>query len=176
MERMGERIRYVREHVRSYTQEWVADKLGIDQPSYCKIEKGLKRILPEQLAKLGEVLNWPVEDFKSSAPIVVHVDHGHGVNGYNVVQNQQQHLMDEGLVKMLTEQMAQVIRDQAELLKETQADRARMLELLAYWSQGQGNHEVRHSGPDPESRSAANVFRQFADESPLLSYSPARPC
>lgn len=143
MERMGERIRYVREHVRRYTQEWVAEQLDMDQPTYCKMEKGQKRIPPEKLAKLGEVLNWPVEDFKSSAPIVVHVDHGNGVNGYNVVQNQQQHLMDPGLVKLLTEQMAQVIRDQADLLKETQADRARMLELLAYWSQGQGKKKEK---------------------------------
>ncbi len=136
MERMGERIRYVREHLRNYTQDWVAEQLGIDQPAYSKMEKGLKRIPPDQLTKLGEVLNWPVEDFKSSAPIVVHVDHGQGVNGYNVVQHQQQHLADDGLMKTMVEHMAQVIRDQAEMLKETQADRARMLELLAHWSQG----------------------------------------
>lgn len=138
MERMGNRIRYVRQHVRQLSQEYVAEQLNIDQPTYSKIEKGLKRIPPDKLAKLGEVLNWPVEDFKSSAPIVVHVDRSHGVNGYNIVQNQQQHLSDDGLVKTMMERLSQVIHDQAEMLRETQADRVRMMELLAYWAKGEG--------------------------------------
>ena len=100
-ERIGERVSFVRE-LRKKKQEEVADAIGMDQPRYSKAEKGKVRFTADQLDKLGEFLTWPVEDFMSSGPIVVHVENNHGNNnGYNVIQNQQQHTVPMDLFERM---------------------------------------------------------------------------
>lgn len=111
-ERMGERIEFVRE-LRQKKQAEVAEAIGMDQPRYSKAEKGKVRFTPEQLGKLGEILNWPVEDFMSTGPIVVHVENNHGGNnGYNVTENLQQHSVPADLV----ERMLQKNEDRWEMM------------------------------------------------------------
>jgi transcriptional regulator with XRE-family HTH domain len=132
-ERIGRKIERVR-NLRNYTQTYMAQQLGIQQNTYSLWEKG-KGLTEERVEAIAKILDVPVEELNNPAPFTVVMNHNHGNNGHVNVENQQQHLMDERLVKLLTEHMAQVIRDQSELLKEHQADRARMLELLANWVQ-----------------------------------------
>jgi hypothetical protein len=42
-------------------------------------------------------------------------------------------VVSEQVFKQITDQLATVIKDQNELLKETQKNRARMMDLLDYW-------------------------------------------
>ncbi|MBS1938152.1 MAG: helix-turn-helix transcriptional regulator [Bacteroidetes bacterium] len=133
-ERIGRKIERVR-NLRNYTQTYMAQQLGIQQNTYSLWEKG-KGLTEERVEAIAKILDVPVEELNNPAPFTLVMNHNHGNNGHVNVEHQQQHLMDERLVKLLTEHMAQVIRDQAELLKETQADRVRMLELLAHWSKG----------------------------------------
>lgn len=90
-ERMGERIEFVRE-LRRKKQAEVAEAIEMDQPQYSKVIKGKGRFTSAQLTKLGEVLNWPVEDFSGTGPLVVRVENSHGNNGYVNIENQQQSL------------------------------------------------------------------------------------
>jgi len=59
--KIGENIRKVRE-LRGYTQEYMAEKLGISQRAYSSIEKENKKIDTERLKKISEVLEVDVFD------------------------------------------------------------------------------------------------------------------
>lgn len=57
---IGEKIKNIRE-LRNYTQDYVADKLGITQAGYSKIEKGTTSMNFEKLEKLAIILEVDIE-------------------------------------------------------------------------------------------------------------------
>lgn len=58
---LGNRIKALRT-ARNYTQEQVADRLGISRQKYARIEKGLNSITLELLTKIAETLDVTVSD------------------------------------------------------------------------------------------------------------------
>ncbi|WP_289662262.1 helix-turn-helix transcriptional regulator [Flavobacterium panacagri] len=58
------KIRNIRE-LKNYTQEYMADKLGVTQAGYSKIEKGKTSLSYEKLVEIGRILDVSVEDIIS---------------------------------------------------------------------------------------------------------------
>ncbi len=134
--RKAKKIQKLRE-LRNLKQKFVADQLGISQSSYSALESGEVSIDEDRTAALAKLLGTTPEWLNSPDDVELVMNHNHGNNGYNVIQNQQQHLVSEDFLKQITEQLTTVIKDQNELLKETQKDRSRMLDLLDHWARAQ---------------------------------------
>ena len=58
---IGNKIKSIRE-LKNYTQEYMADQLGITQAGYSKIEKGKTSVSFEKLQKLSLILDLPLEN------------------------------------------------------------------------------------------------------------------
>lgn len=56
MQEIGKNIRKVRE-LRNYTQEYMAEHLGLSQSTYCNLEKGLADIKLSQMTKIAKILD-----------------------------------------------------------------------------------------------------------------------
>jgi transcriptional regulator with XRE-family HTH domain len=128
-----EKLRRLREK----PQKWMAHELGIAQSTYSDWESGDVDISDERTEQIAKILGTTAEWLNSPDDVELVMNHNHGNNGYNVIQNQQQHLVSEEFLKQITEQLTTVIKDQNELLKETQKDRSRMLDLLDHWARAQ---------------------------------------
>lgn len=59
---IGDKIRKTRE-AKGFSQEYVADKLGISQPAYNKVESGSTRPNPKRIAQLAEILDTDPEEW-----------------------------------------------------------------------------------------------------------------
>lgn len=83
---------------KNYTQEYMADQLGITQSSYCRWEKG--EVLPklDALEKAAMVLEVPVQALLNSEPFVL-TQHNNS-NGSGYIVNQSNHVPIEVLNKM----------------------------------------------------------------------------
>ncbi len=83
----GAKITSIRQ-ARGYSQQYVAEKLGMAQNAYSKIERDEKiKIDDKLLGKLAETLGVSVDDIKSPTPIVMNFHHspysGQISNQYN---------------------------------------------------------------------------------------------
>ncbi|SFC97190.1 helix-turn-helix transcriptional regulator [Flavobacterium phragmitis] len=58
------KIRNIRE-LKNYTQEYMAERLGVTQAGYSKIEKGKTSLSYEKLVDIGKILDVTVEDIIS---------------------------------------------------------------------------------------------------------------
>ena len=54
----GQKLRLLREF-RNYSQEYIAEKLGITQHAYSRIENNLTKLTAERLERLAAILNIP---------------------------------------------------------------------------------------------------------------------
>ncbi len=78
---VGQKIKKLRE-LKNYTQEFMADKLDMTQPSYSKIETGETDISYSKLEKIAEVLQLRPEDIVAfNEHMVFNVMHNQTVNG-----------------------------------------------------------------------------------------------
>ncbi len=59
---IGESIRKFRDE-KCYTQDLMANRLGITQSAYYKIESGMVKIKTERLIQIAEILGKPIEAF-----------------------------------------------------------------------------------------------------------------
>ncbi|MWB93072.1 helix-turn-helix domain-containing protein [Flavobacterium sp. GA093] len=57
---IGDKIKSIRK-LKNYTQEYIAEQLGITQAGYSKIEKGKTRMSLEKLQQLSLILELPIE-------------------------------------------------------------------------------------------------------------------
>lgn len=58
---IGDKIKSIRE-LKNFTQEYIADQLGITQAGYSKIEKGKTSLSLEKLEQLAVILELPLEN------------------------------------------------------------------------------------------------------------------
>jgi transcriptional regulator with XRE-family HTH domain len=66
----GQKLRLLREF-RNYSQEYIAEKLGITQHAYSRIENNQTKITAERLEKLAAILNIPpLELLSDKEPII----------------------------------------------------------------------------------------------------------
>lgn len=66
----GHKLRLLREF-RNYSQEYIAEKLGITQNAYSRIENNQTKITTERLAKLASILNIPLLELLSDREPVI---------------------------------------------------------------------------------------------------------
>ena len=67
----GQKLRLLREF-RNYSQEYIAEKLGITQHAYSRIENNQTRLTAERLEKLAAILNIPPLELLSDKEPVIH--------------------------------------------------------------------------------------------------------
>jgi len=61
MNKIGSKIRQIRE-IRGFSQEYIANELGITQPSYARLEKEDERISITRLINIAEILKTSVAE------------------------------------------------------------------------------------------------------------------
>lgn len=66
----GQKLRLFREF-RNYSQEYIAEKLGITQTSYSRIENNRTKLTAERLGQLAAILNVPTTDLLSDDEPVI---------------------------------------------------------------------------------------------------------
>lgn len=107
---VGSKIKKVRE-LRNYTQEHLADRLGMSQTGYSKIERGETDVPFSKLTQIAEVLDVKLEDlitfdennvFNNSTLHYCAFDHG---SVYNQLPEKLQQLYEDK-IKLLEEQVA----------------------------------------------------------------------
>lgn len=69
----GEKIKTIRE-LRGFSQEYVADQLGMAQNSYSKIETGQTRLLADTLRAVSEILGVSATDILSNRPTIINFE------------------------------------------------------------------------------------------------------
>lgn len=82
----GEKIRMIRE-LRGFSQEYMADKLGIKQNGYSKIELNQTRLTAEMLEKISKELGVTPIDILSHQPTVVNMASNHGTQGIGHIEH-----------------------------------------------------------------------------------------
>jgi transcriptional regulator with XRE-family HTH domain len=63
MEAVATKLRRIRE-IHGYSQEYVADRMGISQPAYWQKENGKRMPSDERFEQIAELYNLTVEDLK----------------------------------------------------------------------------------------------------------------
>jgi transcriptional regulator with XRE-family HTH domain len=66
----GQKLRKFREF-RNYSQEYIAEKLGITQNAYSRIETNQTKLTADRLRQLSEILDIPVSDLISDAELQI---------------------------------------------------------------------------------------------------------
>lgn len=82
----GDKIRMIRE-LRGFSQENMADKLGIKQNSYSKIETNQTRLTAEMLEKIARELGVTPIDILSHQPTVVNLASNQGTQGIGHIEH-----------------------------------------------------------------------------------------
>lgn len=73
----GEKIRMIRE-IRNYSQEHMADRLGIKQNSYSKIENNQTKLTTEMLQKIADALGVSPMDIMNQQPAIINLQSNQG--------------------------------------------------------------------------------------------------
>lgn len=72
---IGTKIRKVRE-LKSYTQEYMATRLGISQPAYAKLEKDDSDLTLSRIKNIADILEIKVEDLINFSDKYIFNNHG----------------------------------------------------------------------------------------------------
>lgn len=83
METTAQKVKKYREAL-NYSQEFVANELGISQPAYVKIEKGTTRINLKRLLKLSDILQVEPQELLEGSKTINQL---HNSNAYGFVEN-----------------------------------------------------------------------------------------
>jgi transcriptional regulator with XRE-family HTH domain len=120
MERIGTRIKRFRE-IKNLTQEHLAEKLGISQNSYSRLESETVKISTDRLKEIAEILDVPTEHLMNTeAPVYNFNNNSNKFVGYfeNIYDDQ----------KELLHKTIEILEIQ---LKEANEDRKRLLEIIS---------------------------------------------
>jgi transcriptional regulator with XRE-family HTH domain len=121
MERIGTRIKRFRE-IKNLTQEHLAERLGISQNSYSRLESETVKISTDRLKEIAEILDVPAEYLMNTdAPV------------YNFSNNSSNRFV--GHVENLYDDQKELLHKTIEILeiqlKEANEDRKRLLEIIS---------------------------------------------
>lgn len=103
------KIKNIRE-LKNYTQEYMAEKLGVTQAGYSKIEKGKTSLSYEKLVEIGRILDVSVED-------IISFDYDRYFNSFNRITGN-----NNGSILINTENTSTI--------KELYEDKIKLLEKL----------------------------------------------
>lgn len=115
------KLKVLRE-VNNYTQEFVAETLGVDQSTYSKIERNPKNLKVEQAEKLAKLYDVDVSDIMSSD---ITISFSHNTIDKGFIQNhfEQKGMFDQVVqakneeIKILMEQVDHLKKQNDQLLK-----------------------------------------------------------
>lgn len=112
----GNKIKKVRE-LRSFTQEYMADKLGLSQSNYARIERNEIKISEERLQKIAEILETTAEAIKGfDENLIFNITNGQNSSyGQNPVVNN--YKIDETLQKLYEDKIA-LLEDKIKYLEQ----------------------------------------------------------
>jgi transcriptional regulator with XRE-family HTH domain len=121
MERIGTRIKRFRE-LKNLTQEHLAERLGISQNSYSRLESETVKITTDRLKEIAGILDVPAEYLlNTEAPV------------YNFSNNTSNKFV--GHIENIYDDQKELLQKTIEMLetqlKEANADRKRLLEMIA---------------------------------------------
>lgn len=71
---MGQKLRLFREF-RNYSQEYIAEKLGITQTAYSRVENNQTKMTAERLSQLADILQVPVSELLSDKEPILQCHH-----------------------------------------------------------------------------------------------------
>lgn len=77
----GEKIKTIRE-LRGFSQQHMANELGIAQNSYSKIETGQTKLTADTLKKIADLLGVSPVDILSHHPAIINLESNHGAQGH----------------------------------------------------------------------------------------------
>lgn len=118
------KLKVLRE-VNNYTQEFVAETLGVDQSTYSKIERNPKNLKAEQAEKLAKLYDVDVSDIISS-DVTISFSHNTIDKGY--IHNHFDHKgMFEQVISAKDEEI-KVLMEQVDHLKKQNDQLLKMLE------------------------------------------------
>jgi len=103
------KIKNIRE-LKNYTQEYMAERLGVTQAGYSKIEKGKTSLSYEKLVEIGRILDVSVED-------IISFDYDRYFNNFNKITGN-----NNGSIL--------INADNTSTLKELYEDKIQLLEKL----------------------------------------------
>lgn len=119
--RWGKKLRQLRA-VHNYTQEHLANELGIRQNTYSLLETGTTEPSEERLSQIAAVYGMSLEELKDWQPGAVHQTHNNVANAYTTVEHQ--HVLDkevlQELLSRLDKRSEEADRVAAELLRLNQ--------------------------------------------------------
>lgn len=120
----GQKLRVYREF-RNYSQEYIAEKLGITQNAYSRIETNQTRITAERLRQIGEILSIPLACLLSDTEPQLNL--GDGLPGKNMgdLMEHTQRLYDQ-IIKTKDEKIISLEDEICNLRK----DRDKMMQLI----------------------------------------------
>lgn len=104
---LGLKIKKLRE-LRNFTQEYIANEIGLDQSAYSRLEKGETKITIDRLTKIASVLDIDPEDiFSFDESQIFNITTQNGHNGYiiNIISDNERKLY-EGQIQLLKEEIA----------------------------------------------------------------------
>ena len=76
----GEKIKTIRE-LRGFSQQYMANELGIAQNSYSKTETGQTKLSADSLKKIADLLGVSPIDILSNHPAIINFESNHGTQG-----------------------------------------------------------------------------------------------
>lgn len=115
----GEKIKMIRE-LRNFSQEYVADQLGIKQNSYSKIETNQTKLTAEMLQKLANVLQVSPMDIMNQQPAIINFQPNQGTQqsiGYIETFVSSQKELFEKIIAVKDEEINRLTQANTALLK-----------------------------------------------------------
>ena len=121
MERIGTRIKRFRE-IKNLTQEHLAEKLGISQNSYSRLESETVKISTDRLKEIAQILDVPAEYLMNTDAPVYNFSNNASIKYAGQIEN----IYDDQ--KELLHKTIEILEIQ---LKEANEDRKRLLEIIS---------------------------------------------
>jgi len=121
MERIGTRIKRFRE-IKNLTQEHLAEKLGISQNSYSRLESETVKISTDRLKEIAQILDVPAEYLMNTDAPVYNFSNNASIKYAGQIEN----IYDDQ--KELLHKTIEILEIQ---LKEANQERKRLLEIIS---------------------------------------------
>lgn len=120
---LGHKIKKLRE-LRNFSQEYMADQLGLSQSAYSKLETDQTELTYNKLSKIAEVLQVSISDIENfDEKVIFHVNINDNATYNSVNYNQHQYFTDKKIIELL-EDKVKLLEDKNKFLEE----RVRVLE------------------------------------------------
>lgn len=117
MNQVSNKIKARREQL-NFSQEYVAERIGISQPAYVKIEKGITRLDFERLIKISEILQIDINELLDKQYIVNNFNNKDSSTAVGLVENlhQENQKSKDLLVESLFKQISDLTETNLKLL------------------------------------------------------------